>query len=56
MHRIFELLADGKTLIGDGAMGTLLQAEGLIDGGAPELWNVEHPEKIKKTYNTLLKK
>jgi 5-methyltetrahydrofolate--homocysteine methyltransferase len=55
MHRIFELLADGKTLIGDGAMGTLLQAEGLIDGGAPELWNVEHPEKIKKIYDDYAK-
>ncbi len=30
----------------DGAMGTLLQEAGLDDGGSPELWNVEHPDRI----------
>jgi 5-methyltetrahydrofolate--homocysteine methyltransferase len=47
VHKIFELLASGNTLIGDGAMGTMLQQVGLTDGGAPELWNVDHPEKIE---------
>jgi 5-methyltetrahydrofolate--homocysteine methyltransferase len=28
-------------------MGTMLQARGLTDGGAPELWNVEKPEEIE---------
>jgi 5-methyltetrahydrofolate--homocysteine methyltransferase len=55
MHRIFQLLAEGKTLIGDGAMGTLLQDEGLTDGGAPELWNVEHPERIEKIHDDYAK-
>ena len=37
-------------LVGDGAMGTMLQQVGLTDGGAPELWNVLHPEKIRAIY------
>ena len=30
----------------DGAMGTLLQNEGLAAGECPELWNLEHPQSI----------
>ncbi|MGA0986127.1 MAG: homocysteine S-methyltransferase family protein [Candidatus Nanopelagicales bacterium] len=55
MHRIFELLDSGKTLIGDGAMGTLLQEKGLTDGGAPELWNVEKPEIIEEIFDKYAK-
>jgi 5-methyltetrahydrofolate--homocysteine methyltransferase len=55
MHRIFELLDSGKTLIGDGAMGTLLQEKGLTDGGAPELWNVEKPEIIEEIFDQYAK-
>lgn len=55
MHRIFELLESGKTLIGDGAMGTLLQEKGLTDGGAPELWNVEKPEIIEEIFEQYAK-
>ena len=46
MSNIYELLDQGQTLISDGAMGTMLQDAGLTDGGAPELWNVEHPDKV----------
>ncbi len=46
MSAIYDELAKG-VLISDGAMGTMLQDTGLDDGGAPELWNVEHPEKIE---------
>ncbi len=36
-----------KIIIGDGAMGTLLQARGLLrGGGCPELLNLTHPEDI----------
>jgi 5-methyltetrahydrofolate--homocysteine methyltransferase len=31
-------------------MGTLLQDRGLDDGGAGELWNVEHPEAVRETH------
>lgn len=30
----------------DGAMGTMLQAAGLPPGYCPELWNIEHPDKV----------
>ncbi len=33
-------------LILDGAMGTELQAAGLPLGGVPEVWNIEHPDKV----------
>jgi 5-methyltetrahydrofolate--homocysteine methyltransferase len=28
----------------------MLQLAGLTDGGAPELWNVEHPDKVQAVY------
>jgi 5-methyltetrahydrofolate--homocysteine methyltransferase len=45
-----ELLASGKPVIADGAMGTLLFEMGLPRGFAPELWNVEQPDKIRAVY------
>lgn len=35
-----------RTLLGDGAMGTQLQAAGLEPGGCGEAWNVTHPERV----------
>jgi 5-methyltetrahydrofolate--homocysteine methyltransferase len=46
MNNVYEWLDAGHSLVGDGAMGTALQNAGLTDGGAPELWNVEHPDRI----------
>lgn len=46
MNNVYRWLDEGHTLVGDGAMGTALQNAGLTDGGAPELWNVEHPDRI----------
>lgn len=38
----------GKELLFfDGGMGTLLQAEGLAPGELPEVWNLEHPDKVE---------
>ena len=45
MDRLTELLESGRTVLGDGAMGTMLQLAGLTDG-APERWNVERPDVI----------
>lgn len=44
---LYAALDEGARLLGDGAMGTMLQEAGLDDGGAPELWNVERPEVIE---------
>ena len=41
-----DLIAKKGVLLADGAMGTNLFAMGLMAGEAPELWNVEQPEKI----------
>ncbi len=41
-----ELLARRPWLLADGGMGSSLFARGLESGYAPELWNVEHPERI----------
>ena len=37
---------DRKRMIFDGGTGTLLQAMGLKPGELPELWNLEHPDRI----------
>ncbi|MGD9959913.1 homocysteine S-methyltransferase family protein [Nocardioides sp.] len=55
MNHLTELLArsagssDGVVLL-DGGMGTLLQDNGLVDGGAGELWNVDRPEVIRTAH------
>ncbi|MFW9598323.1 MAG: homocysteine S-methyltransferase family protein [Paludibacter sp.] len=41
-----QLIAEGKTLVSDGAWGTFLQAKGMQPGECPELWNIEHPEAV----------
>lgn len=48
--KLFDWLAEGRIILGDGAMGTMLQSLGLTDGGAPELWNVTQPEKVRAVY------
>jgi len=46
-----ELLAEREYLIADGATGTNLFAMGLQSGDAPELWNVDHPDRIREFYD-----
>jgi 5-methyltetrahydrofolate--homocysteine methyltransferase len=43
-----ELLASNGPIVADGAMGTMLMANGLEFGDPPELWNLEHPEIIRR--------
>ncbi len=45
VNRLRSLLGDGTVLL-DGGMGTLLQEQGLDDGGSGELWNVDRPDVI----------
>ncbi len=47
---LFKLIESNPFVIGDGAMGTMLQQMGLTSGGAPELWNVERPDVIRSIY------
>jgi 5-methyltetrahydrofolate--homocysteine methyltransferase len=46
-HKFLQRLAAGEVVLGDGAMGTMLHAAGLVGGAAAELWNVEHPERVR---------
>lgn len=40
-------LAEGRPLLADGATGTNLFDMGLMSGDAPELWNVDEPDKVR---------
>jgi 5-methyltetrahydrofolate--homocysteine methyltransferase len=51
VHTTFqELIETGEVLLADGGMGTLLLALGLGRGVAPEMWNVEQPEQVRKIH------
>ncbi len=45
-----RLLATRDWLLADGATGTNLFNMGLTSGDAPEMWNVDHPDKIRALY------
>lgn len=46
MESVCQTLAGGELILGDGAVGTLLQARGLPPGAAPEVWNEGNPDEI----------
>ncbi|MBL1212203.1 MAG: hypothetical protein HND52_02500 [Ignavibacteriae bacterium] len=48
MKTILEILHEKKTLIADGAMGSLLMAKGMKPGDCPELLNLEKPDIPKQ--------
>ena len=50
MNKLQDALATNDFLILDGAMGTMLFALGLEQGGAPELWNVAFPERVQEVH------
>ena len=49
--KLSELLESRDWLLLDGATGTNLFAMGLMSGDAPELWNVDSPDKIRALHN-----
>jgi methionine synthase I (cobalamin-dependent) len=50
MNRLTALLESGQVLLADGATGTNLFAMGLASGEAPELWTLEHPDRITQLH------
>jgi 5-methyltetrahydrofolate--homocysteine methyltransferase len=48
------ILAEGRPLLADGATGTNLFAVGLTSGDSPELWNVEHPDRIESLHQAFV--
>ncbi|MCI0544226.1 MAG: betaine--homocysteine S-methyltransferase, partial [Actinobacteria bacterium] len=49
-----SLLASGRPLVADGAMGTTLFSLGLEGGGCPELLNVEQPDLVEKVHRSFI--
>ena len=45
-----RLLRERDTLLADGATGTNLFALGLANGASGELWNVEHPDRVRQVH------
>lgn len=45
-NKLAELLQTRGRLVADGGMGTSLFELGLQAGSTPELWNVEHPDRV----------
>ncbi|MHB0858965.1 MAG: homocysteine S-methyltransferase family protein [Anaerolineae bacterium] len=54
VDQILDVLQDGRVLISDGALGTMLQGMGLPPGLMPELWNTENPEALRKVHRAYL--
>lgn len=50
----FKNLLGKELLFFDGAMGTMLQAQGLQPGELPELWNFSHSDVIRKVHEAYL--
>lgn len=51
MSNLFlDLLNERPYLIADGAMGTSLFNRGLQSGDAPELWNVDHKDRVESVH------
>ena len=46
-NSIIERIRTGGILVSDGALGTMLQAYGLLPGVCPETWNIDFPEKVE---------
>ena len=48
------LLDERGVLLADGATGTNLFSAGLETGDAPELWNVDHPDRIERLHRSFV--
>ncbi len=53
MENILERLKE-EVLVIDGAMGTMLQANGLKPGECPDGWNLSHPDIVKSIHRTYI--
>jgi len=53
-NALANLLKERGVLLADGATGTNLFAAGLQTGDAPELWNIDHPDRIDALYKSFI--
>jgi 5-methyltetrahydrofolate--homocysteine methyltransferase len=49
-----DLMALGRPLLADGATGTNYFGMGLGPGEPPELWNVEHPDRVRELHRAFV--
>jgi 5-methyltetrahydrofolate--homocysteine methyltransferase len=49
-----DLLGERDYLLADGAMGTSLMGMGLPVGQAPDLWNLDQPEDVKRLHESFI--
>ena len=50
MHTSFLEALSQQVVLGDGAIGTMLQARGLPAGTLPEAWNLSQPEAVRDVH------
>lgn len=53
-NKLQELLDEKGLLLADGATGTNLFEVGLQTGDAPELWNIDHPDRISNLHRSFV--
>ncbi len=51
---IDRILAEKGYILTDGATGTNMFSDGLEPGAAPELWNVEQPDKVRALHHSFI--
>ncbi len=49
-----EIMTEPGVILADGAMGTMLMASGLTFGNAPELWNVDEPQRVGEVHRAYI--
>jgi len=54
MNRWRNLIEGSGVMVADGAMGTMLQQAGLNPGDPPMLWNVDHPDRVRKVHRAYM--
>ncbi len=55
MTNLFEkMLSEKDVILADGATGTSFFGMGLQSGDAPELWNVDYPERVAQHYQSFI--
>lgn len=52
--QLLQRLSGGDVLVADGAMGTMLMAQGLEPGTPPEVWNVDQRERVIAVHTAYL--
>lgn len=53
-NKLRTLLDERGLLLADGAIGTNFFAMGLQTGDAPELWNIDHPDRVRRLHRSFV--